>query len=194
MVYGCFENTELICFADERGSTFLDHLRNRPCGLLLATQSLIDMSGDELIQQSLRIQPSLRSILLVEDQSLADDPSRPYRSDVVVASRDLLKEDQALRSAMLAAIGGASYRSPSIRPAGVDHPGTGLRLSEVEKAILEGYASGLTLAEISDRLPQTASTIKTYSRNLLQKMGVNNRQKALAKALALGLFSQRRML
>jgi ATP/maltotriose-dependent transcriptional regulator MalT len=93
------------------------------------------------------------------------------------------------RTAFFAAIGRARYRTPSILPAqsksnGVDH----CDLSQTDRQLLELYAQGLTIREMSERLPFTYATTKTYCRNLLSKLGVNNRQKAIMRALEIGLL------
>jgi DNA-binding CsgD family transcriptional regulator len=154
---------------------------------LLVTEGLDDISGDSLIQQSLVLQPDLRSVLLVEQHMLSPDSTRFFESDVVIASCDMLRSDFALRSGILAALGGARYRSPSI--AADRSAGSGIVLSSTERKIIEFYAAGLTIQEMSERLPYTKNTVKTYSRNLMQKLGVANRQKAIAAAIGLGFTS-----
>jgi DNA-binding NarL/FixJ family response regulator len=95
----------------------------------------------------------------------------------------MLRPDHVLRAGVLAALGGARYRSPSIASLST---GLGIELSATERQILEFYAAGLTIEEMADRLPYTKNTVKTYSRNLMQKLGVGNRQKAISAAIALG--------
>ena len=54
--------------------------------------------------------------------------------------------------------------------------------------MLECYALGLTNAEAAERLNLSPQSTKTYSRNLLSKLEVSNRQLALIKALGRGLM------
>jgi DNA-binding NarL/FixJ family response regulator len=183
-LYGSFQRRDVVSFVGTSGRLFLEHLKSQKVGLLLVTEGLDDMSGDSLIRQALVLQPDLRSVLLIEPYVQAREPLRVYESDVVVASSDMLKPDFALRAGVLAALGGARYRSPSIQAYSV---GQGIELSATERKLLEFYAAGLTLDEMSERLPYTKNTVKTYSRNLMQKLGVGNRQKAISAAIALGL-------
>jgi DNA-binding NarL/FixJ family response regulator len=171
------------------GTEALDRLRTRKIGIIIATESLEDMSGDEFLQQALEIQPDLATLLFVEDHDLSYQPSSGYKSNVIVATRDLCTAKVEFRTAFFAAIGRARYRTPSILPAqsksnGVDH----CDLSQTDRQLLELYAQGLTIREMSERLPFTYATTKTYCRNLLSKLGVNNRQKAIMRALEIGLL------
>jgi DNA-binding NarL/FixJ family response regulator len=182
-IYGSFKRKDVVVLATTNGGDILDFLRTRKIGLLLATEGLDDMSGDLLIEESLKLQPDLRSVLMVDPHILSREPHRVYKSDVVIATCDMLKPDHVLRAGILAALGGARYRSPSIDSL---VPGLGIELSVTERKILEFYASGFTLDEMAERLPYTKNTVKTYSRNLMQKLGVGNRQKAISAAIALG--------
>ena len=186
LLYGSIKRKDLVTFAATDGASFLEHLRLHRVGFLMVVEDLDDMSGDDLIQEALVVQPNLRSILLVESHVILRQPLKVYESDVVIATSDMLKADFVFRAGVLAAVGGARYRSPSIAslPRGV-----GIELTATERKILEFYAAGLTLDEMTDRLPYTKNTVKTYSRNLMQKLGVGNRQKALSAAIALGLSS-----
>jgi DNA-binding NarL/FixJ family response regulator len=132
----------------------------------------------------------MASILFVEEDASLNATNQTYNSPVIVASQDMLREDQALRRAILCAIGGTTYRSPSISIGDVSDSIYAVKLSEHERKILEFYAAGLTINEMALRLPLSQSSVKTYSRNLLQKLGVGNRQKALIKALQLGLIGK----
>jgi len=147
---------ELITFLSDSGNSFLDYLDNNQVGLLITTDQLKDIQGEALIKRSLSLQPTLRTILLI-------------------------------RAALLAAIGNAAYRSQSApEPKNNQLDSISIKLSATETQMLEYFAEGLTLGEIALQTQHTASTIKTYSRNLLQKLGVNSRQRALMKALQIG--------
>ena len=187
LLYAGFKAKKVIVFASTHGSEFIEFMKSNKIGFLIVTEFVQDMRGDELIQQVKEMQPNIACVLLVEDHSLMGKFNQAYQSDVVVASPDMLKGDYALRRAILAAIGKRKYRSPSVKHDAGDDQNQAILLSETEQKILEFYAEGLTIEEMANRLPQSKSTIKTYSRNLLQKLGVGNRQKALLKAVELGL-------
>ena len=188
LVYGSFKNKNTFAFASTSGQEFLNYLKKNKVGFLCVTERLEDMSGDDLIMQSIQICSKIGAILLVEDLPLKNQIGQDYKSPVVVAVDDMLKSDNALRRGFLCAIGGTSYRSPSVQPAHSDDFAYAIQLTDAERKILEFYAEGLTIDEMALRLPFSKNTVKTYSRNLLGKLGVGNRQKALLKALELGLI------
>jgi LuxR family maltose regulon positive regulatory protein len=61
-------------------------------------------------------------------------------------------------------------------------------LSEREIEVLQLVAEGLTNPEIAARLILSLYTIKTHTRNIYSKLGVNNRTQAVGKARALGIL------
>ena len=182
----------LISYLSDDGTSFLDFLDKNEVGLLITTDRLQDMSGEELIQRALILQPTLRTILLIQDQPSSNLKGQNYKSPVIVANEDILTSAYPFQTALLAAIGNAAYRSQSA-PEAINQQADQLtvKLSAIETQMLEYFAEGLTLGEIAVKTNHTASTMKTYSRNLLQKLGVNSRQKALIKALKIGAIKFR---
>jgi DNA-binding NarL/FixJ family response regulator len=71
-------------------------------------------------------------------------------------------------------------------PYGLDESGQTFPLTPRERQLLEAYALGLSNQETARRLGLSVRTMQTYSSNLLKKLGVNNRQKALRRAISLG--------
>ena len=61
-----------------------------------------------------------------------------------------------------------------------------IQLSRREQQLLESYALGLGNKDTAERLGLTVRTVQNYNTNLLQKLGVNNRMKALRRAIGLG--------
>jgi DNA-binding NarL/FixJ family response regulator len=185
----------LITYLSDEGKSFLDFLDKTEVGLLITTDQLQDMQGEALIQRALIIQPSLRTILLLQDQPRINLMEEDYKSPVVVADKDLFTDSYTFSAALLAATGNAAYRSPSapaVKNQQLDS--NSIKLSGIETQMLEYFAEGLTLGEIAVKTHHTASTVKTYSRNLLQKLGVNNRQKALMKAVKIGAIKLKQQL
>jgi DNA-binding NarL/FixJ family response regulator len=188
LLYGSFANKGSFAFAATQGKELIAYLESNKLGFIMVSEKLEDMRGDELIAQVTRLYPDMASILFVDGDTSLNETNQSYQSPVIVASQDMLKEDQALRRAILCAIGGTTYRSPSITKVDGLEPVYAVKLSDHERKILEFYAAGLTITEMAEQLPLSKSSVKTYSRNLLQKLGVGNRQKALIKALELGLI------
>ncbi|MEM6835635.1 MAG: response regulator transcription factor [Cyanobacteria bacterium P01_C01_bin.120] len=62
-------------------------------------------------------------------------------------------------------------------------------LTERELEILELIVAGCSNAEIADRSYITVGTVKTHVRNILNKLGVDDRTKAAVRALRAGLVN-----
>ena len=62
-------------------------------------------------------------------------------------------------------------------------------LTERELEILELIVSGCSNAQIADNLYITVGTVKTHVRNILNKLGANDRTQAAVRALRSGLIS-----
>jgi DNA-binding NarL/FixJ family response regulator len=113
---------------------------------------------------------------------------------IVIAEADVLTHPNTLSFAAMAMISNTSHLSPSIhqrlqqleRTAPDVYPGT-ISLTPRERQLLDAYSIGLSNKEIANQLGLSVRSVQTYSGNLLQKLGTNNRQKALRKAIALGL-------
>jgi len=67
--------------------------------------------------------------------------------------------------------------------AAMNSPSTDYDLSEREREILVQMVNGLTKKEIGDRLALSHHTIDTYVRRIYEKLHVNKRSKAVAKAV-----------
>lgn len=70
-----------------------------------------------------------------------------------------------------------------------DQPGLIEPLSEREIEVLELLAKGHTNQEVAQKLYLSPHTIKTHTRNIYSKLGVNNRTQAVDKARTLGIIS-----
>jgi two-component system nitrate/nitrite response regulator NarL len=68
-----------------------------------------------------------------------------------------------------------------------DRPPVSL-LSDREAQVLRLIADGLSNPEIGERLFISSSTVKTYVKSLLDKLGVNDRAAAVAEAMRRGLI------
>jgi LuxR family maltose regulon positive regulatory protein len=61
-------------------------------------------------------------------------------------------------------------------------------LSEREREVLELMATGASNQEIAETLIIAVNTVKRHARNIFDKLGVENRTQAVARARALGLL------
>lgn len=177
------------CFTT--GAEVLASIQEKGIGLLICTIDPEDGNGtgDFILTQARQIQPSLRTILIIDHDYHTAAEAAQWRSPVIISSKDFFDGTGTCRIAQLAAIGNTTYRSKSIPAADNDPLENGLiYLTERERQLLECYALGLNNNEAAERMKLSPLTCKTYSRNLLTKLRVNNRQMALLKAARLGLM------
>jgi DNA-binding NarL/FixJ family response regulator len=172
------------------GASILELLAREKPGLLMIVDDLPDISPDELVRQVRTIQPAIRTVLFITSL-IALDPATVI--PIIVADHDLLAHPDTITLMSMAVVSNTSYFSPSIvhhfaelnqQPANVD--GNIIHLSLRDRQLLEAYALGLSNQETAKRLGLSVRTVQTYSVNLLQRLGVNNRQKALRRAVGLG--------
>ncbi len=96
-------------------------------------------------------------------------------------------------SAIVAVARGETVLAPEVQSGLVrelrerDRPAASL-LSERESQVLLLIAEGLSNPEIGARLFISSSTVKTYVKSLLDKLGVNDRAAAVAEAMRRGLI------
>jgi two-component system nitrate/nitrite response regulator NarL len=64
----------------------------------------------------------------------------------------------------------------------------GLTLSERERQVLSGFARGQSIPQLAAELYLGASTVKTHTQRLYEKLGVSDRAAAVAEAMRRGLL------
>jgi len=152
---------------------------------------LQDQSAVSVIRQAKILRPAIRPVLFVSKLNRFTDSRE---CPIVVAEEDVFGLPNTMSLVTMALITNTSYLSPSIEnhlrrldqsPAD-DYLGT-IKLTLRERQLLEAYALGLSNQETAEKLGLSVRSVQTYSVNLLQKLGANNRQRALRKAIALGL-------
>lgn len=87
--------------------------------------------------------------------------------------------DPAIARILVAALPGAV---PEEKQSQIDYG-----LTEREREILQLIVDGLSNAEIAQKLYITVGTVKTHVRNILSKLGANDRTQAAVRALRSGL-------
>ena len=188
MMYGCATYKTNVLGLFTTGQEVLSCVRENNVGFLLSTIDLEDGSGDALITQARLVNPMLRCILIADHHYWRREDSMQWRSPVILSSKDLGDESSPWNQAMMAAIANTTYRSKSIPNPMVNDDDKGMiKLTPRERQMLECYALGLTNAQAAERLNLSPQSTKTYSRNLLAKLNVSNRQLALLKVMGQGL-------
>ena len=188
LMYGCATYKRSILGLFTTGREALACLKESNVGLLLSTIDLEDGSGDALIAQARLLHPSLRCVLIADHHHYRQEDAMKWQAPVIVSSFDLGDESEPWNQALVAAIANTTYRSPSIPDCRLnDDDKQVVKLTPRERQMLECYALGLTNAQAAERLSLSPQSTKTYSKNLLAKLKVSNRQLALLKMMGIGL-------
>jgi two-component system nitrate/nitrite response regulator NarL len=66
--------------------------------------------------------------------------------------------------------------------------GESLLLTERERQVLVGFGEGMSIPQIASELFLAASTVKTHTQRLYEKLGVSDRAAAVAEAMRRGLL------
>jgi DNA-binding NarL/FixJ family response regulator len=137
---------------------------------------------------------SSTKILIVADSLVLVDKYDARDVDAFIADCDLFLTVNPLAQGLMAMIAGTTYRSPSITryikehsPQAEQFSSRHISLNLRDRQLLEAYVLGLTNREVAKRLNLSIRTVQTYSGQLLARLGVNNRQKALLRIAQLGI-------
>lgn len=144
------------------------------------------MSGIECVAELKRKLPALQFIML----TVYEDSERIFRALEAGASGYLLKSsppEKLLEAIIDVSKGGAPMSSPIARKvvqhfhATAPQPANSENLSPREREVLNLLASGYVYKEIGDRLNIGVETVRTYVKNICQKMHVRSRLEAVAR-------------
>jgi DNA-binding NarL/FixJ family response regulator len=187
-----FTQIEVIgaCTGESEALTLMER---RPAGLLMMGDDLANGSVASLMQRALALQPNIRTMVVAQKEKTVMEIQT---CNAIIMDEDLgLRPDYPVLQGLLAMLTNTHYQSPAVAKS-PDDPESPLaerskerqtRLTAREQDILNCYSRGLTNKETAIELNLSPHTVKTYSSDLLAKLGVSNRQKALRKALALGM-------
>ena len=159
--------------------------------LVLLDVGLPGMSGLDGIRLIKEISPKTLVVIL----TVFEDDDKVFQAICAGAAGYLLKTSSVadITQAMRDALAGGSPMNPRVArrvlamfsklaPKQGDYG-----LSEREKEILQLMTTGLIKKEIADRLTLSIHTVDTYLRRIYEKLAVNTRTGAVAKALKEGL-------
>jgi len=159
--------------------------------LVLLDVGLPGMSGVDGIRLIKEISPKTLVVIL----TVFEDDDKVFQAICAGAAGYLLKTSSVadITQAVRDALAGGSPMNPRVArrvlamfsklaPKQGDYG-----LSEREKEILQLMTTGLIKKEIADRLTLSIHTVDTYLRRIYEKLAVNTRTGAVAKALKEGL-------
>lgn len=168
-----------------------------PPDIVLMDIGLPGMSGIEGTREIRALAPSTRVLML----TVHEERENVFKAISVGATGYLLKSsrgDEILTAIRQVADGAAPINAyiarkmldlfqATARAAGTS---AGYRLTEREREVLELLVDGLILKQIAARLDVSFHTVDTHVRNIYEKLHVNSRGKAVAKALREGLLER----
>jgi len=174
---GCAVTDEASCLA---------YLGREPYELLICTDFLEVGSGFELARQARQLLPRLKVVVLALGDLIPAEYSEAPWLEAVVAEADFIGDQRPLQAAVMAVMGGHSYRSPSLRTGNLPYLSCP-RLTPREYEVLDLLASGLSDREIAQKLVVSEETAKTYTKRLLRTLDVSNRLQAVLKGMRCGM-------
>jgi len=174
---GCAVTDEPSCLA---------YLEREPYELLICTDFLEVGNGFELARKARRVLPKLKVVVLALGDLIPAEYSEAPWLEAVVAEADFIGDQRPLQAAVMAVMGGHSYRSPSLRTGSLPYLSCP-RLTPREYEVLDLLASGLSDREIAQKLVVSEETAKTYTKRLLRTLDVSNRLQAVLKGMRCGM-------
>lgn len=159
--------------------------------LILLDVGLPGMSGLEGIRRIKERAPKTLVVIL----TVFEDDEKVFQAICAGAAGYLLKTSSGadITQAVRDALAGGSPMNPRIARRVLDMfskfapKQNDYGLSDREKEILQLMTTGLIKKEIADRLTLSVHTVDTYLRRIYEKLAVNTRTGAVAKALKEGL-------
>ena len=164
----------------------LGYLQRDPYDLLLCTDHLESGNGFELTRRAKALYPNLKVVMLALGDVIPAEYEHAPWLEAVVAEADIVDDQRPLQAAVIAVMGHHSYRSPSLRSGKLPYLSCP-RLTPREYEVLDLLASGLSDREIAQKLVVSDATARTYTKRLLQTLGVNNRLQAVLKGVRCGM-------
>lgn len=162
--------------------------QHRP-SLLVVSQHLQQGTGLSLVARTAAFDRSIRTLLV------ADDSNQPLVREALARGCDgiCFESERFMPALRVVAGGGLYFPEPVARELRQQAQAGGVEvlepLTERERTVLSGLMLGLTDQQISRRLVVSPETVKTHVKHIFQKLGVDNRTKAVVKSIAAGLIS-----
>ena len=174
------------------GEQLLEVLNDVECDAVLLDLSMPGTGGLEVLR-TLRQRPSPPAVVVL---TMHDDATHVDRALASGAAGYVLKSasrEEIIR-ALTAAVGGGAYVQPSLAKALIARHITPERqeaeavaISQRQLELLHLIGNGATNKELAHRLGISEATVKSYLKDLYQRLGVPSRAAAVAYALRAGI-------
>ena len=181
-----FQDSRLIGCAVTDEASCVQYLQKESYELLICTDHLEGGNGFELARKARQAQPRMKVVVLALGDVIPAEYAEAPWLEAVVAEADVIDDQRPLQAAVMAVMGNHVYRSPSLRTCNLPYLSCP-RLTPREYEVLDLLASGLSDREIARSLVISETTARTYTKRLLQTLGVNNRLQAVLKGMRCGM-------
>jgi two-component system nitrate/nitrite response regulator NarL len=175
----------------ENGRDGLDLIRRENPDVAVVDYQMPDLDGIEVVHAIVRDGLATNVLLLsaLTDSSVVfralEEGAKGYlskdanRTDIVAAVIKVAKGETVVPPELTAGlVDQIRLRSQPDAPV----------LSEREMQVLKGFARGLSIPQLAAELYIGASTVKTHTQRLYEKLGVSDRAAAVAEAMRRGLL------
>lgn len=174
----------------ESGEELLAIIGSEPVDVVLLDVRMPGMSGLDVLERLTETAPQVRVLML----SMHDQPAYVRRAIELGAAGYVLKSagrDELVTALQVAAEGGTYLPPELMEPlvasmAGRTRPSG--KLSPREHQVLQLVADGYENKQIATELGLSEATVKTYLRNVFERLEVSSRAEAVAVGLRLGLI------
>lgn len=184
--FGAYSRITCAVTDQEACLAYLADEATDPYRLLVCTDYLERGNGFDLVKRARQDHPQLHAVVLALGDAIPAECTDAPWLEAVVAEADFVDDQQPLLAAVMAVLGGHSYRSPSLRTGILPYLSCP-RLTPREVEVLDLLASGLSDREIAKRLVVSDETAHTYTKRLLQTLNVHNRLQAVLKGMRCGM-------
>ena len=175
----------------ESGREALDAIRRERPDVALVDYQMPDLDGVEVVHAVIRDQLPTRVLLL----SAITDSAIVFQALQEGAAGYLSKDarrgeivDAVLKAAKGHTVVPAELAGSLAGEIRLRAQATGPALSERERQVLQAFARGLSIPQVAAELFIGASTVKTHTQRLYEKLGVSDRAAAVAEAMRRGLL------
>jgi DNA-binding NarL/FixJ family response regulator len=159
--------------------------------LVLMDTRMPGLSGLEATLRLVHAHPEANVIMLTGPEDHQDRETRDAVARAIAGgARGYLVKDAAaeeLAAAVGMALADATRRTEPPERTFTPPPGRAPQLTERERQVLEGMASGKSNGEIGRELYLSEDTVKTHARRLFRKLGAADRAQAVALGFRWGL-------
>ena len=175
----------------ENGRDALEAIRRELPDVALVDYQMPGLDGLAIVRAAVRDELPTRVVLLsaFTDSALVFEalqegaagflPKDARRADIIDAVLKVARGESVVPEAVAGGLAGEiRLRARPTAPA----------LSERERQVLQAFARGRSIPQVAEELLIGASTVKTHTQRLYEKLGVSDRAAAVAEAMRRGLL------